>query len=267
MTAIVHLARRRMLLAALSLPLLCGAAVAADLPTSVARMRASIVAVGTVQPGRNPQFRVLGTGFAVGDGTLVATNFHVVPELLDTNRLETLAIAIPVAGATVAAVREVSKVSSDPAHDLVLLKLAGGAPLPALKIGDSAAVHEGDAIAFTGFPMGDVLGLFPVTHRGIVSAVAPIGIPVTRARDLDARTVRQLSAGPFDIFQLDATAYPGHSGSPMFEPETGEVVGILNMVFIKGTRESALSQPSGISYAVPAKYLQDLIKAARTSSP
>ncbi|MFT4172404.1 MAG: serine protease [Rhodocyclaceae bacterium] len=236
----------------------------ADLPTSIAQMRAAIVAVGTVQPGRNPQFRVLGTGFAVGDGSVIATNSHVVPELLDTNRMETLAIAVPGTGnGTTVAVREVIKLASDPPHDLALLKLAGGANLPAVKLADGGAVREGMAIAFTGFPMGDVLGLFPVTHRGIVSAIAPIGIPGARARELDARLVRQLAAGPFDIFQLDATAYPGHSGSPLFDPESGEVIGIVNMVFVKGTRESALSQPSGISYAIPARYLVDLVKSAR----
>jgi serine protease Do len=233
----------------------------ADLPGSIAQMRASIVAVGTVQPGRNPQFRVLGTGFAVGDGSVIATNSHVVPELVDANRMETLAIAVPGNGMTVA-VREVSKFSSDPQHDLALLKLSGGKNLPAVKLSDGSGVREGMVIAFTGFPMGDVLGLFPVTHRGIVSAIAPIGIPGARARELDARLVRQLAAGPFDIFQLDATAYPGHSGSPLFDPDSGEVIGIVNMVFVKGSRESALSQPSGISYAIPARYLVDLVKGA-----
>ncbi len=27
---------------------------------------------------------------------------------------------------------------------------------------------------------------------------------------------------------LDATAYPGNSGSPLYDPETGEVVGIIH---------------------------------------
>jgi hypothetical protein len=41
--------------------------------------------------------------------------------------------------------------------------------------------------------------------------------------------------------------------------ETGELVGVLNMVLIKGTKESALSQPTGISYAIPARFVEDLI--------
>ncbi|MDD3381539.1 MAG: serine protease, partial [Rugosibacter sp.] len=56
-----------------------------------------------------------------------------------------------------------------------------------------------------------------------------------------------------------ATAYPGNSGGPLFDPDTGEVIGILNMVFVKSTKESALEKPSGISYAIPARYLDELL--------
>jgi serine protease Do len=46
---------------------------------TVERIKPSIVAVGTLQALRQPQFRFSGTGFAVGDGTLIATNAHVLP--------------------------------------------------------------------------------------------------------------------------------------------------------------------------------------------
>jgi serine protease Do len=65
------------------------------------------------------------------------------------------------------------------------------------------------------------------------------------------------------VFQLDATAFPGNSGSPLYDPATGEVVGILNMVFVKGTKESALTQPSGISYAIPSNFLIELLARAK----
>jgi len=41
------------------------------------------------------------------------------------------------------------------------------------------------------------------------------------------------------------------------------VVGVVNMVFVKGTKENALTNPSGISYAIPSKFLEALIGAAR----
>jgi hypothetical protein len=31
-------------------------------------------------------------------------------------------------------------------------------------------------------------------------------------------------------------------------------------VFVKGTKESALTQPSGITYAIPSRYLAELMK-------
>ena len=44
--------------------------------------------------------------------------------------------------------------------------------------------------------------------------------------------------------------------------DTGEVVAIINMVLVKSTRESALSQPSGITYAIPARHLKALLERA-----
>ena len=67
--------------------------------------------------------------------------------------------------------------------------------------------------------------------------------------------------------QLDAIAYPGNSGSPLFDIERGEVVGIINMVFVKGTKEAALSAPTGISFAIPAKYLDALVRQELNASP
>lgn len=226
-----------------------------------------MVAVGTFDRTRSPQFQFLGTGFVVGDGTLVVTNAHVVPPLLDPARRETMAILLPgrdggSRNKDEVQAREVHQVAVDASTDLALLKLSGS-PLPALVVGDSAGVKEGQDVLFTGFPIGAVLGPFPVTHRGMVSVITPIAIPQGRAADLDPAVVRRLTTGSFPVFQLDATAYPGSSGSPVYDSETGDVIGIINMVLVKGTKESALSQPSGITYAVPSQHLKSLIDKAR----
>ena len=65
------------------------------------------------------------------------------------------------------------------------------------------------------------------------------------------------------LFQLDATAYPGHSGSPLYDADTGEVLGVVNMAFLKGAKDAAIGQPSGISFAIPVEFLRDLIRAPR----
>ena len=150
------------------------------------------------------------------------------------------------------------KVDAD--HDLALLRLSG-ASLPVVTFGNSGAVRDGQSIAFTGFPIGHALGFYPVTHRGIIASLTPIAIPSSSGR-LDPRVVRALSS-PFVLFQLDTTAYPGHSGSPLYDAETGDVIGIVNMGMLKGTKDTAIGQPSGISFAVPARFLQDLIRESR----
>jgi S1-C subfamily serine protease len=245
--------------AALSLAAAAATPVAADggAPGTIARIKASIVAVGTFERLRNPQFSFAGTGFIVGDGLLVATNDHVVPKTLNNERGEAIAVAIPAADSMVQ-IRTARRVASNAASDLAVLRI-DGEPLPALVLGDAQAVREGEWFLFTGFPIGSVLGLFPVTHRAMIAAVTPIAIPASRADQLDARVARRLNAGSFPVFQLDATAYPGNSGSPVYHPESGAVIGIVNSVFVKGTREAAFSQPSGITYAIPARKLIELL--------
>lgn len=228
----------------------------ADLPATVARIKPSIVAVGTYEPTRSPAFRFLGTGFAVDDGLTIATNAHVVPDVLEADRRESLAVAIPLGDRV--NIRSAEKLRSDPAHDLATLRIVGPA-LPALSL-EEADVPEGQSVAFTGFPIGSALGLKPATHRGIVAAITPISIPRGNARELNARQIRSLGSDPFSVYQLDATAYPGNSGSPLFDPDSGAVVGVLNMVFVKETKENVLSKPSGISYAIPARYLNRLLR-------
>ncbi len=230
-----------------------------SLPAAIDRIRPAIVAIGTVEPTRNPAFQFLGTGFAVGDGTLIATNSHVVPVVVDPARREVVSVAIPQPGGD-AIVREATVVARDPDHDLAVLRLSGTA-LPTVRLGDSNGVREGQSFAFTGFPLGSVIGLYPTTHHALVSAVTPVALPQANSRSLDAALVRRLRTERFVIFQLDATAYPGNSGSPMFNVDTGDVIAIVNMVFVKGGKETALSQPSGISYAIPVSHLARLVNS------
>src|SRR6185295_16979443 len=255
--------RKRAGLAALSVAAAAAMPVAADdsAPATIARIKASIVAVGTFERLRNPQFGFAGTGFVVGDGLTVATNDHVVPKTVSTERGEDIAVAVPVPGGA-AQIRIARRMAADAGSDLALLRM-DGKPLPALAFGDAQAVREGESYLVTGFPIGSVLGLFPVTHRAMIAAVTPIAIPAARADQLDALSVRRLSTPSFAVFQLDATAYPGNSGSPVYHPESGAVVGIVNSVFVKATREAALAQPSGITYAIPARQLIELLQDAR----
>jgi len=228
---------------------------AEELTEVIDRIRPSIVAVGTVQQTRRPPALFRGTGFVVGDGHHVLTNAHVLPEQLNKRGQETLAVFAG-RGRRFEA-RPATAVAVDEEHDLALLKISGSRLSP-LSLGGSRPVREGQLVAFTGFPLGMVLGLYPVTHRGIISAISPVAIPVPAARQLDPAMIRRLQ-DPYEVFQLDATAYPGNSGSPLYEPDTGRVIGIINKVFVKKTKETVLQNPSGITYAIPVKHAQALL--------
>lgn len=238
-------------------------AVRAGLPDVVTALKPSVVAVGTYNPLASPRFTFRGTGFIVGDGRQLATNAHVLPE--DTGARGQLVLQFAgnrnAAGDRAPETRALTVLAVDPVHDLALLQIAG-APLPAVTLADSPA-REGQAVAFTGFPIGGLLGFSPVTHRGSISSITPIALPPPNARQLDAAAVSRLRQGAFDIYQLDGTAYPGNSGGPLFDIDSGQVLGIVNMVLVKGSRESVLSQPSGISYAIPVRFLRELLAAPR----
>jgi S1-C subfamily serine protease len=254
-----------------SLLLLCALAQAGTTPASagaietIQRVKGSVVAVGTFERTRSPQFQFLGTGFAVEDGSLIVTNAHVLTRVLDPAQRETYAILIPQPDKddpNKAQVREATQVATDADSDLALLKISGPGLSP-LKLGQSGDVKEGQEVLFTGYPIGAILGPHPATHRAIIASVTPIAIPLSRAGELSQQTIRRLSAGQYPVFQLDATAYPGNSGSPLYDPVTGEVIGVINKVFVQGTKEAALTQPSGITYAVPASHLKALLQQAR----
>ena len=227
-----------------------------ELPDTIARVKSSIVAIGTFQKTRRPPSVFRGTGFVIGDGHHVATNAHVLPEKLDQEKSEILAVFGR--KADVVSIHQANKVAEDRDHDLVILRISEPL-LPAMTLGDSERVREGETYAFTGFPIGMVLGINAVTHRGLISAITPIVIPQLSGQQLEKSTLARLIA-PYDVYQLDATAYPGNSGSPLYQPDTGKVIGIINKVFIQQTKESQIQQPSGISYAVPVKYLKELLK-------
>lgn len=241
-----------------------------DLRSLVARARPSVLPVGTYSPTGNPRFSFRGSGFVVGDGRLLVTNAHVLPPLPPANEADT-SLRLAVLAQTAAPGREAgdlrfaTPVAVDQASDLAVLRLDGTA-LPVLPLaaeGERAA--EGQPIVLIGFPAGGALGFAPVTHRGIVASVTTVALPAPNAARLDPRALARLRAGNFEVLQLDATAYPGNSGGPVLDSGNGTVVGIVSSVAIRGSRETALSAPTGITYAIPVRNLRPLLEDARAA--
>lgn len=233
----------------------------AGLVEVIAAAKPSVVGVGVFNATSNPRFALRGTGFVVGDGYQVVTNAHVLPPTDDLPYGSQLRVRV-VSGPAAPSERVATVVAVDAPRDLALLRI-DGTRLPVLNLGTPDFVPEGLAVALIGFPIGAVLGMTPVTHRGIVAAVTQAVLPPPDSRGLTSRAALTLRDGPVTIYQLDATAYPGNSGGPLLDGQSGEVIGVVNMVMVKNTRESALSQPTGISYAIPVRFVRELIERAR----
>jgi serine protease Do len=263
------LCRRESLAALAGLGLLAAAgpgraqAGASALPEIVARTKPSVLPVGSFNPTDSPRFSFRGSGFVIaqqnGLGNLLATNFHVLPDGAGGAGGPQMAVLTGQGPGAESQRRLARVVASERLHDLALLQIEGP-PLPGLVLEAPGQVREGQAVALMGFPIGGTLGFSVVTHRGIVASITSAAMPAPSARQLDPRAVSRLREGNFELLQLDATAYPGNSGGPVLDAETGRVIGIVNMVLVKAGRESALSSPTGITYAVPVALLRALMQ-------
>jgi len=248
------------LLSFLALLVLPSAAAAegSHLVAAIQEVKPSVVAVGSYYIKDVPKARFFGTGFVVGDGSKVVTNHHVVERIEKEKRLHFLRIfhpGLPSSGV------QADPVGRDATHDLAVLKMPSR-KLPALELGDSGSVREGEEMAFTGYPIGLILGLNPTTHTGIVSAISPIVLPSPTSKAIDGELADYLR-NPYEIFQIDATAYPGNSGSPLYRAHTAKVVGVINKVFVKGKKEHLLKEPTGITYAIPGRHVEALLRKIR----
>ena len=165
------------------------------LPTSVEklfeRVRPAVVVISFA--GRDGQREGLGTGFVVSRDGLVATNLHVIGE------------ARPISVETADGKRhEVTAIeASDRAADLALVRI-NARDLPALELGDSDTLKQGQPVVAVGNPHG-------LTHS-VVTGV------VSGQREIDGR----------QMIQLAIPIEPGNSGGPLIDLD-GRVHGLLTM--------------------------------------
>jgi serine protease Do len=212
-----------------------------DLTGVVANARQSVVTI-TAQgiATRNPfsPFNVpatgVGSGIVVSSTGLILTNYHVV------DGAQSLSVATE-DGQTL----DATVVTTDPTHDLAVIKTKGGT-LTAAPLGDSSQLLVGQTVLAIGSPLGEFT---ETVTRGIVSA---LDRSITVA-DQATGTSKNLSG----LIQTDAAINPGNSGGPLIN-EQGQVIGI----------NSAVSQQAeGIGFAIPINAAKDLIdKAAATAA-
>jgi S1-C subfamily serine protease len=191
-----------------------------------------------------------GTGFAVNTSGLIVTNYHIVrpwevdPQMASHHlRGVSKGIKVVFADKTLAEAVEATLVRGSKETDLAVLKITPSGTIPVVEgmEPDTAKVHQGDEVAVIGFPLGS--SLLQTTGQS------------------RATTTLQRSAvskiGP-SIIQLDAPAFQGFSGSPIFNRD-GKVIGVLT------ARLGELGEPldpsaRSIGLGTPIRFVMDLLQ-------
>ncbi len=164
-------------------------------PQLTARMMESVVVVH--QQGRAAEWGATGSGFIISEEGLIATNWHVINdrrkiavELRDGRRFEPVEVH-----------------ASDRRLDLALIRIEVEEPLPALELGDSNLLEQGDAVLALGNPQGLKFSVV----EGIVSGFR-----------------EDIGEGPYPLIQVAIPVEPGNSGGPVIDRE-GKVQGVLSL--------------------------------------
>jgi regulator of sirC expression with transglutaminase-like and TPR domain len=165
--------------------------------------------------GRDGKQQGLGTGFIVAPDGLVATNLHVVGEARP--------VTVQTADGKQYPVKTVH--ASDRGLDLALLRIDARG-LPALELGDSDALKDGQPVVALGHPRG--------LEYSVVSGLVS-GRPKVGGRPM---------------IQLAIPIEPGNSGGPLLDLR-GRVVGVV-------TLKSQLTPNLG--FAMPANSLKALLR-------
>jgi len=182
-----------------------------------------------LRPPTNPgdpsrRVKTYGSGFIIDPSGIIVTNKHVIDGALS------ITIVLDSGERASAKLLAVAAML-----DVAVVKISVEHPLPALKWGDSTALHVGDPVLTIGNPLG--LGMS--VSAGIVSALN-----------------RDIQDTPFDNYiQTDSAINHGNSGGPMIDLN-GDVVGV----------DTALYNPEeaggfiGIGFAIPADSAQFVVE-------
>ncbi len=230
---------------------------AEELVTLTKRATKSTVAIALYSPLKSKAPSIKGTGFVIHDGNYVITNYHVIGQELDPTIVEYYVAMIPSEDGF--SFQKVELLEIDIEHDLALFSVESA--MKPLILAKDVLQPAGTDIAVFGYPLGAALGLFPAVHKGIIATITPDFMPVRDSKVLSSKQLKRLQS-PDLIYQLDITAFPGNSGSPVVDIKTGEVIAVVNKVYVRDGKESALSNPSGITYAIPIKYVSSLLERA-----
>ena len=177
------------------------------------KARRSVVVITVT--GRDGQQQGLGSGFIIASDGLIATNLHVIGEARP--------ISVQTADGKKYEVKEIH--AFDRPLDLAVIRIEAS-DLPALPLGDSDSLKQGQPVVAIGNPHG--------LKHSVVTGV------VSGTRQIEGR----------QMIQLAIPIEPGNSGGPLLDMQ-GRVHGLLTM-------KSAVTDNLG--FAMPSNSLKTLIE-------
>ena len=199
----------RILLCMLALALCVGTALAAQgVPSAVLKGADSVVRIYSQYDEKG--YYSTGTGFIIcndDEGTLVATNYHVIDD-------DPTLILAEINDQTITC----TPIIESPNRDLAVLKLDYPLDLPALTL-KAGTVKQGDPVYTVGFP-GAADDLGQTYSRTRENVTITDGIVSALRTTLGYDGTRQVK-----LIQTSAAINHGNSGGPLFN-EKGQVVGI-----------------------------------------
>lgn len=187
-------------------------AMATTVQDLAAKVKPSIVVITFA--GRDGTQQGLGTGFVVDSNGLIATNLHVIGEarpiqvqLQDGRKFDVVSIE-----------------ATERHHDLAVLRIEAQ-DLPALPLGDSNKLQEGESVVAVGNPLG--------LERSVVAGV------LSGRREVENR----------EMLQIAMPIERGNSGGPLLDLQ-GRVHGLITLKSLK---------TDNLGFAAPVNQLKPLL--------
>lgn len=252
-----------------------------NLSNSYKKIKPAIIAIASRLSTNSVFPSIIGTGFCVREDGIIFTNRHVIQAIKKLPRRKDSPDEWPAIvlyfnydphkgmGIVKLEIDGVALIEQNPLPKkyygtenldvgIITLKDVKGLPVVALK---KDVISEGDQIVVAGFPMGSrtlcapgwLHQIGPTLQTGIVSALLPM--PCDNPHG----------------FLLDMMVQGGSSGSPIFLPGTGKVVGIIYAGLLEtykftGEQGALLYKvPTTLTLAIPSHFLFNVLSKIDTT--